>query len=392
MCPTITGLILRLTKSHSKNQSALILDDDRQVLDLYEVWFQELGYGVTTCQNFTEFQDQLTSQTALIVLDLMMPDVDGISVLQYLQTQNISSPVLIISDANVDILSVTCTAAQAQGINILGSISKKTTFEGIARILQDVNDDTHFAHTNLSEVTQNANIQFYYQPLIRLDNFSVSGYEALMRVNQTNMDTSVLRYIESAPGAVELWWRSLKNIFETISGWPPEQTKVSINASPLVFSDPEFFSRYQDLAKTYTIEPNSISIELTERRTFSDPVKTAQTLTRLRLIGTGIVMDDFGKAYANIERLRLLPFTGLKFDRKFMLRAMHNKKARSNFEKALSVANNLEIQTTIEGIENEEQLNWAKHIGVELGQGYLFSHALPNDEVNQWTQRWKGLQ
>jgi EAL domain-containing protein (putative c-di-GMP-specific phosphodiesterase class I) len=127
--------------------------------------------------------------------------------------------------------------------------------------------------------------------------------------------------------------------------------------------------------------PRRLELEITETA-LVDNIKVAQDVTsQLRQVGVRIALDDFGTGYATLSQLLSLKLDRIKIDRSFVDRLSKNKESTTIVRAVLGLASGFEIETTAEGIENEEQLAVLSADGCREGQGYLFSKAVPAGEV-----------
>jgi EAL domain-containing protein (putative c-di-GMP-specific phosphodiesterase class I) len=131
-----------------------------------------------------------------------------------------------------------------------------------------------------------------------------------------------------------------------------------------------------------------VVLELTETRLMTDAIKCLETLTRLRLKGFELSIDDFGTGHSSLAQLQRIPFTELKVDRAFVHGASRDEVARSILDSSLSLARRLGLRTVAEGAETQEDWDLVAALGVDLVQGYFVSRPLPGDRVPAWFEAW----
>ncbi|MFZ8974927.1 MAG: EAL domain-containing protein, partial [Pseudomonadales bacterium] len=112
-------------------------------------------------------------------------------------------------------------------------------------------------------------------------------------------------------------------------------------------------------------------------------------LTRLRLRGYEISIDDFGTGFSSMEQLRRFPFTELKIDRAFVNGAEQKPSARAILESSVDLARRLNIRSVAEGIETEADLNLCRGLGVDVAQGYYVSRPLSSNALEDWAKSWQ---
>ena len=114
-----------------------------------------------------------------------------------------------------------------------------------------------------------------------------------------------------------------------------------------------------------------------------------EVLTRLRLKGFQLSIDDFGTGHSSLARLRRMPFGELKIDKMFVDGAEHDQECRVIVRNTIALARGLELNVVAEGVENEAQLDFLWDTGCNVMQGYLFSKPMPKEQFEDWLRAWK---
>jgi EAL domain-containing protein (putative c-di-GMP-specific phosphodiesterase class I) len=148
---------------------------------------------------------------------------------------------------------------------------------------------------------------------------------------------------------------------------------VSINVSYLQFISDGFIRRVKELVEKYDIPFSSIVIELTESIFITDIVHMTECLNDLRNLGIRISLDDFGTGYSSLSYLKRIPLDNLKIDREFLLDVAESKSSAAILRTIISLARDLNLSITAEGVETGEQINLLEDFGCDLLQGYYFS-------------------
>jgi EAL domain-containing protein (putative c-di-GMP-specific phosphodiesterase class I) len=136
------------------------------------------------------------------------------------------------------------------------------------------------------------------------------------------------------------------------------------------------------------LSPSNFTVELTETQISQNMAQSLENLTKLRIADFGLALDDFGTGHANIDQLSAFPFTVLKIDKRFVMCAEKDRFAETCVEAAVNIARAMNMRVIAEGVEDEWAFDFVRQLGVEEGQGYLFSKALPANELAdfvQWT-------
>ena len=135
------------------------------------------------------------------------------------------------------------------------------------------------------------------------------------------------------------------------------------------------------LAKEFNFPSEKLVFELTETSVAADPVSAADVLTRLRLNGMGLSIDDFGTGHSSLEQLRLLPFTELKIDQSFVRAIDSDVTASVIVKSAIKLGHELNLQVVAEGVESAEDLNILQAMGCPFLQGYHLGRPMPVEDL-----------
>jgi EAL domain-containing protein (putative c-di-GMP-specific phosphodiesterase class I) len=159
------------------------------------------------------------------------------------------------------------------------------------------------------------------------------------------------------------------------------KTRLSINMDTRALEDPDLWSMLMRFNDDYAIAPDRIVIEMTETALPRDMSKLIEILTRLRMKGYGVSLDDFGTGGANFELLRICPFSELKIDQTIVQSAATERHSLRFLDFCASTGRELGLEMIAEGIETIEQQELVLSHGITVGQGYLLSRPLPADQM-----------
>jgi EAL domain-containing protein (putative c-di-GMP-specific phosphodiesterase class I) len=121
----------------------------------------------------------------------------------------------------------------------------------------------------------------------------------------------------------------------------------------------------------------------------SNPLASLDILTRLRLKGIGLSIDDFGTGHSSLGQLRDVPFNELKIDRGFVHGAWQDKSLKAIFDASLSMAQQLGIKTVAEGVEDRADWNFLRAAKCDLAQGYFIGRPMPGELIPEWISDWE---
>ena len=159
-------------------------------------------------------------------------------------------------------------------------------------------------------------------------------------------------------------------------------TSINVNASNVInLSLPE---KLEALTNNAAITPSKICLEVTESELMTELIPSMDTLTRLRLKGFRLSIDDFGTGFSSLLQLYRIPFTELKIDRSFIKNLATNSESRIIVETCILLAHKLGMKVVAEGIEDRDTFTILHELGCDIGQGYYFSKPLPEHELHVW--------
>jgi EAL domain-containing protein (putative c-di-GMP-specific phosphodiesterase class I) len=153
---------------------------------------------------------------------------------------------------------------------------------------------------------------------------------------------------------------------------------VSVNFSPRHFAQPDFEDQVREALEKTELPPEQLWVEITEGAVIDQPALAEERIARLRQLGVNVVVDDFGVGYSSLGYLQRFDFNVMKLDRSFV---EPNHKNIHLLDAMVRVARGLGMMLVAEGLEEREQVDHLRALGVEVGQGYFFARPLPGDEA-----------
>jgi diguanylate cyclase (GGDEF)-like protein len=244
--------------------------------------------------------------------------------------------------------------------------------------------------TGLHRALQLRQFVLHYQPQFELTSGVVNGAEALIRwmhpVQGQRPPTQFIPAAEESGLIADIGEWVLNEACEQFQRWQRAGTnvpRIAINVSPGQLRHKQFADQVRDALIRFSVPPWSLELEITESVLLAGDEQTAQTLRALTELGVGIALDDFGTGYSSLSYLRRCPVDVIKIDRSFVSDIPDNPDACAIATAIVAMARSLRKATTAEGIETVAQLEYLRTLGCDSGQGYLYSKALPADELEQ---------
>ncbi|MGZ5828086.1 MAG: EAL domain-containing protein [Xanthobacteraceae bacterium] len=239
---------------------------------------------------------------------------------------------------------------------------------------------------DLRDAINAGDFKLHYQPVIKLSDNKIMSCEALLRWNHPKRgDVPPSEFIPVAEETgliTSLGEWVLKTACAEAMSWP-EDIKVAINVSPVQFRSQTLpLTIIAALAAT-GLPAQRLIIEITEAVLIRDDAAALDMLNQLRVLGVQIAMDDFGTGYSSLSYLQRFPFDKIKIDRSFITNIAEKDGSPAIVQAVVDIARSRNITTTAEGVETTEQLELLRELGCTEMQGYLFSPAVPANELSK---------
>ena len=384
--------------------SVLVVDDDPVVLMQMKQMLASIGVAkVLSARNGVEailLMNRRKAPIDVVVCDLNMPEMDGVEMIRRFGQTGFRGGLILMSGADEQLMTTVGKLAELQGLTVLGQIHKPATPEAMQDLLrvaasapidrQPVRSGSVLTPDAIRAGVARSEFSVWLQPKVNAQTLEPVGVEALARWRQKDgnyVPPDLFIVVAERAGIIdELSGVLLAQALQQgarlhDAGFP---LKISINLSALWLDDlnlPDLMLRSVLAVK---LTPADIILEVTETGVTKDLAIALDVLTRLRLKGFGLSIDDFGIGYSSFEQLGRIPFTEMKIDRSFVNRGTQDSAARAILESSMAMAQKLELVTVAEGVETEAELELMRGLGCDNVQGYLIARPMPADELLRW--------
>ncbi|MGE0231613.1 MAG: putative bifunctional diguanylate cyclase/phosphodiesterase [Flavobacteriaceae bacterium] len=238
----------------------------------------------------------------------------------------------------------------------------------------------------LARAVEAGQFELHYQPLFSLPNRILSGFEALLRWRHPERGlvppADFIPIAEQTGAIVEIGAWVIDEACRQVSRWPGD-IYISINVSPVQLRSFDILRQITNALARYGLTPRRIEIEITETAMLDNSEQISAVLAGLRALGVRIAMDDFGTGYSSLAHLREFELDRIKIDRSFIDASHVDSGAAAVVRAVTSMARELAIATTGEGVENEEQLANLIALGCGTAQGYLLGRPMNADSATR---------
>jgi EAL domain-containing protein (putative c-di-GMP-specific phosphodiesterase class I) len=158
---------------------------------------------------------------------------------------------------------------------------------------------------------------------------------------------------------------------------------ISANITAKQFARPELAAEIAEILEQTGTDPSCVDLEITENIAMADADRSSVILGELKALGVRLSIDDFGTGYSSLCRLQRFPVDVLKIDRAFVSEMDRDLETHEIVRIIVMLAQNLGMKVVAEGIERPEQMAMLKHMGCEVGQGYLFSKPVAAEGIEK---------
>lgn len=247
---------------------------------------------------------------------------------------------------------------------------------------------SHLRSTRVEQALRSAiaesRIEPWFQPIVRIADGSIAGFESLARWHDENLGpVSPAEFIDIAEKVqliealtLDLFRKSLA----TAKSWSPE-TKLFFNVSAKLLGRQGSVEKMLEILAESGVPASRLDIELTETAVMGDLKMAQQQMQKFKDAGVGIALDDFGSGYSSLGQIRDMPLDKVKIDKCFTDHICTDKKIRNIVRAIIQLCNQLEIACVVEGVEDMEQLGVLADMNCEFAQGYLFSKPIAADKT-----------
>ncbi len=382
--------------------SALVVDDEEFMLDFLCMAVEKSGVGtVISATSGAEALDQVEENQKMIdiiVCDLQMPEMDGIEVIRQLANDGFGGGIILVSGEDRRVLRSAESMAEVRGLKVIGSLCKPMPVNEVISLMNKYAVSEQHAYRAISDVTANeldaairsGEITVNYQPQVDIKTGVVKSVETLARWfhPERGMITPDI-FIDMAER-----YDLIDSLADSIIMQATRQGAiwheqgidlgVAINISMYNLRHLDFPDRITDFVSQAGMDIKKLVIEITENRLVQDLGTYLDILSRLRLKGPLLSIDDFGADYVSMDHLRQMPFGELKIDKAFVNGAYKDDTARAILESSVSLAKQLDMTVVAKGVEVKDDWDLVEALGCDMVQGYYVAPPMDVGTFEAW--------
>jgi EAL domain-containing protein (putative c-di-GMP-specific phosphodiesterase class I)/ActR/RegA family two-component response regulator len=397
-----------MTNAIARPVGSLLVVDDSAVQRMHAVDLcRELGvaliYEASSGTEALELLQMLVLPPDLLVVDLEMPGMDGIELIQQLAQRHLSIPVIVASSREHSLIQSVETLGRNLGLSVLAGVRKPLSaehmndaFERFGAVSRPVDKSQRseaasgFSAETLAQAIAAGEIKVHYQPKVDMRTGIVRGVEALARWQPSGAafarPDQFIALAEREGLIHDLTLSVMNQALAQTAEWNAHGLKLSmaINLSPGLLNLTSLVQEVSTLVAQHALQNDQIVLEITETSLVDCMGAALGVLARLRLKGFGLSIDDYGTGFSSMQQLARIPFTELKIDRSFVHGAHQRSNLRVILQSALDMARQLDLVTVAEGIETMEDWHLLQKCGCGIGQGYLIAKPMAASDFPLW--------
>lgn len=382
-------------KRSLENANRLIVAEaNAESAELASAVGKRLGFAVVEVGTAAQLNEECARfSPTVILLDPQSLGATEIDLLSGLARHHGNATIIIASSAGANVLASAEEFGLAYGLHVSVALKEPLTEEALeAALAPQVVSRYQFTEQDLRRAVDRAQLLVHYQPKVfsTARGWKVTGIEALLRWDHPDYG---LVHPRDFIGLAEQWGLIgaltdyvLQAGIDQLGEWNRlgMRLDLAVNFSSKLVNDAGFPDRMSEFLAARGVAPEQLTLEINETAGLEDPHCTAEILARLRLLGLGVSLDDFGRGYSSLTQLYKFPFSEVKIDQTIGIDLPHTDAARTIVRAIIDLGHNLGIAVCCEGVESAGALEFLHQCGCDYAQGYYLARPMPPGELARW--------
>lgn len=350
-------------------------------------------------------ENGFTPKVDVAIVDLALPGMDGLELLRNLGSLGVDVRLVVTGAQPAGLLFSVETLAQAFGVDLLGTISKPVTAAKLKPLLENytplVRNEAaaapgpRFSFQEIGIGLQKRQFEPFFQPKIELATGQVKGLEAFARWRHPEHGVlgpgAFIDALEQNNRVDFLDWSMIELSAERCR-WFQDQgipVPISINLAPETLAHPAFVRQITACIGRHRILPEYLTFEMPESSVLNTDPEFIERLVRLRMMGFGLAIDDYGTGRSNLQLLARIPFSELKIDRSFVDGASKRRPLGTVLRSCLGLAHSLDRMSVAVGVETRQDWDFLQNLGCTYAQGYHIANPMEAAAFPPWLEDWR---
>lgn len=349
-------------------------------------------------------QANLAPVVNVAIVDLGLPGMDGLELIRKLGEMQLAARVVVTGAQPPDLLFSVEGLAQAFGVELLGAIAKPVTAAKLKPLLDNYTplarpprraSGPRFSFQQIGIGLQKREFEPFFQPKIELATGQVKGLEAFARWRHPEHGVlgpaSFMEALEESGRIDFLDWSMIELSVERCR-WLQDQgipVPISLNIAPETLAHPAFVRQIVASLERHKVLPDYLTFEIPESSVLNTNPTFIERLIRLRMMGFGLAIDDYGTGRSNLQLLARIPFTELKIDRSFVDGASKRRPLGTVLRSCLNLAHSLDRMSVAVGVETRQDWDFLQSLGCTYAQGYHIANPMEASAFPSWLADWR---
>jgi EAL domain-containing protein (putative c-di-GMP-specific phosphodiesterase class I)/ActR/RegA family two-component response regulator len=349
-------------------------------------------------------QAGFTPKVDVAVIDLDLGGMDGLELLRAIAALQSTVRLIVVGAQPASVLFSVESLAQAHGVDLLGTIAKPVTSTKLKTLLDNYQppqpahagpDVPSFSFAEVGIGLQKRQFEPFFQPKIELETGQVKGLETFARWRHPEHGmlgpAAFIGALEENNRVDFLDWTMLEMSVERCRRYHDQGIPISIslNLAPETLAHPNFVRQVASTMQRHGVLPDYLTFEMTESAILSFDADFIERLVRLRMMGFGLAIDDYGTGRSNLQLLARIPFSELKIDRSFVDGASKKRPLGTVLKSCLGLAHSLDRMSVAVGVETRQDWDFLQGLGCTYAQGYHIANPMAADEFPGWLEDWR---
>jgi len=337
------------------------------------------------------------SRIDIVVSDLDMPEMDGMELIRHLGEAGGSASLIVASALERSLVASVESMARAYGVRLLGAVVKPVTGKNLLPLLALHRAAPTAAAPlpvfDIEEVLaglRGDQMEPFYQAKVEMRSGMVKGAEALARwrhpAHGIVAADAFVPILERRGHIGEFTTIMVRSAASTCGRWRSLGFDVglALNLSQESLVDVGLAEQMTQLVTGQHVSPRDVIFEVTESAMAADLGRALENLSRLRMKGFGLSIDDYGTGYSSMQQLTRIAFTELKIDQAFVRNAADRQSSRAVVESSLELAGKLRLSSVAEGVESKPEWDLLLELGCTLAQGHYIARPMDSGDFLDW--------
>ena len=373
--------------------SIQIYHSDESLVAEIAFWANSAGYELVTMSGGAD--PTVAGNAAAVILELTGSSDAEVDVIEAL-TRKTGARVMAITELDSKTIASVRRLFQSKSVDVILLSRADFSTRQVADLLKTRNGQRMLERESLAQAIADGHVVVHYQPKVPFrageTNF---GVEALCRIQHPEMGMiypdNFIPLAEAHDLIQDLTDAVTVKAFRDLKTWDEagRTLRLAINISPRLMGSMTWFEQFERRCQEHKVDPKRITLEVTESSSQGGKVLALEILSRLRLKGFLLSIDDFGTGFSSLETLYKLPFGELKIDKGFVFDLLKSSEARTLVESTVSLARKLGLKIVAEGVETDELFQELRNLQCDDAQGYFISKPIAADAIVPFFSRWE---